>query len=150
MKIVQGRHMSQLAAIQPSGRQFVQRGNPGGFRLVAKPRAARECFFRGDAGRESGKSCAQELAPADAPRHKRIVRHLFPLSGALHRWVQVDVIYSPRWHCAQLQNSEPSGKGCRRWESLRTGRKATSTSCPIRAILFAHYAMCQSLIVFII
>src|SRR5258708_23352441 len=77
--------MSQLAAIQPPGRQFAQRGNPAGFRLGAKLRSACKSFFRGDAGRKRRKSCAQEPAPADAPRRKWIVRHLFPLSVAFHR-----------------------------------------------------------------
>src|SRR6266568_2412987 len=71
--------MSQLAAVQPPGRQFVQRRNPAGFRLVAKLRSHGKSFFRGDAGRERCKSCAQESAPADTARRKWIVRHPSPL-----------------------------------------------------------------------
>ena len=39
VKVMQGEHMSQLAAIQPPGRQFVQRGDPAGSRLgTGRPR----------------------------------------------------------------------------------------------------------------
>jgi len=58
MKVMQGGHMSQLGAIQPPGRQFVQRGNPADFRLGAKLGSACESLFRDNASRERRKSRA--------------------------------------------------------------------------------------------
>jgi hypothetical protein len=80
--------MSQLAAIQPLGCQFVQRGNPADFRLGTKLCSGCESFSRGDAGRERCKSCAQESAPTDAPRRYWIVRHLSS-RAAFQSWIIV-------------------------------------------------------------
>ena len=83
--------------IMPRGK-CGNKGRPSD-RILARDRMSRSGFFKQidpgpfgsnakqivSTGRKRRKSCAQEPAPADAPRRNWILRHLFPLSAAFHR-----------------------------------------------------------------